>query len=264
MARLHALLLVASVLSQTLAVDRSKFHTCQDTGFCRRHRGKPAEERAKYYIDSATVNASAGTVSAAVLGGPVHLQLSLNFYNSGVSRFQLRESNPLRERWQTQDVILEHQLTPTSTLELLSSSDARLPAALKDNLGERDYAVLYGVSGDSDDTPLLCHLTSDPLTLSFFEGEELTTSVNGESMLHFEHHRARDGTPQIDASKEDSDRHGDKEVVGYWEDGLAIYADGSREERRVEPEQSASGDGYWEVRLVHRYCALSVRVSVHN
>jgi len=39
---------------------------------------------------------------------------------------------------------------------------------------------------------------------------------------------------------EEVDRHGGKEIVGYWEDGLAIYADGTREERR---EAQTNGEG---------------------
>ena len=46
------------------------------------------------------------------------------------------------------------------------------------------------------------------------------------------------------------DKHQGKKIVGYWEDGLAIYEDGSREEKangatemdRLESE----GDGFWE------------------
>ena len=37
--------------------------------------------------------------------------------------------------------------------------------------------------------------------------------------------------PEIDRSRGgEEDRHGGKEVVNYWEDGLAIYADGTKEE----------------------------------
>ena len=32
--------------------------------------------------------------------------------------------------------------------------------------------------------------------------------------------------------EQEDDRHGGKEIVGYWEDGLAIYADGTREQRK--------------------------------
>ena len=37
------LLAALALLAGALAVDRSKFRTCNDAGFCRRHRGKTAE-----------------------------------------------------------------------------------------------------------------------------------------------------------------------------------------------------------------------------
>jgi len=46
--------------------------------------------------------------------------------------------------------------------------------------------------------------------------------------------------------EEEEDRHGGKEIVGYWEDGLAIYADGTREERQdvetLDTASNAKGD----------------------
>ena len=48
-----------------------------------------------------------------------------------------------------------------------------------------------------------------------------------------------------------ADKH-EKKIVGYWEDGLAIYEDGSREEKTVatssesDNQNSADGDGFWE------------------
>ena len=103
-------------------------------------------------------------------------------------------------------------------------------------------------------------------------------SVNTDSLLHFEIRRLKEGenprqeedkvesTPQGETHAEttdDEDRHGGKEIVGYWEDGLAIYADGTREEktekdsivqeqRRVLTDETDNGefhfdtDGMWE------------------
>ncbi len=59
------------------------------------------------------------------------------------------------------------------------------------------------------------------------------------------------------AEVEEEDRHGGKEIVGYWEDGLAIYADGTREERRnvdmIDTATNTGGDfdtkDMWEERF---------------
>ena len=50
------------------------------------------------------------------------------------------------------------------------------------------------------------------------------------------------------------DKHGGKKVVGYWEDGLAIYEDGSREEKEVEEDSDdgvvkAEQDGWGQERF---------------
>uniref|UniRef100_A0A7S3VF80 Glucosidase II subunit alpha n=2 Tax=Chaetoceros debilis TaxID=122233 RepID=A0A7S3VF80_9STRA len=79
------------------------------------------------------------------------------------------------------------------------------------------------------------------------EGEPIV-SVNSDQLMHFEIRRSKDvdiDRPVVetdtaneiadaDADSVHADRHGDKEIVGYWEDGLAIYADGTREEKREE------------------------------
>ena len=121
-------------------------------------------------------------------------------------------------------------------------------------------------------------------------------SVNTDNLMHFEIRRKKeeelkksrdeqhspqeevgnietiDSEDEMDRDEEpvepieETDRHGGKEIVGYWEDGLAIYADGTREERREDDndaiiaekrralmeEQDASDgfhfdtDGMWE------------------
>ena len=94
-------------------------------------------------------------------------------------------------------------------------------------------------------------------------------SFNSDQLMHFEVRRLKEGEKKHDADvdadadadaeearqlEENKDKHGDgegdeaqdkhggKEVVGYWEDGLAIYADGSREERKEDADIGADAD----------------------
>jgi len=102
-------------------------------------------------------------------------------------------------------------------------------------------------------------------------------SVNEDNLMHFETRRVKiagedgdkgnsDGIPDLggdddeitdddlpfddegnpiiedtDAQQEE-DVHGGKEITGYWEDGLAIYADGSREERKDDTPNDPNTD----------------------
>merc|ERR1719437_55661 len=96
-------------------------------------------------------------------------------------------------------------------------------------------------------------------------------TIGDRKMTHFEIRRNKDnhnGTPD-DSTKKNDERLDDtlndddtnkntkpeKEIVGYWEDGLAIYADGTREERdegnqssdhRQLSEVELDREGLWE------------------
>ena len=93
-------------------------------------------------------------------------------------------------------------------------------------------------------------------------------AVGEKNMMHFEVRRLRDsdkndGNDKLDdeeevntdkdEGKEDKEGKPEKEIVGYWEDGLAIYSDGTREERKdVEEdhrqltEVEMDREGMWE------------------
>uniref|UniRef100_A0A7S4K6T3 Glucosidase II subunit alpha n=1 Tax=Odontella aurita TaxID=265563 RepID=A0A7S4K6T3_9STRA len=98
----------------------------------------------------------------------------------------------------------------------------------------------------------------------FREGDmKPAVSVGDGGMMHFEVRRAKEAGAEgnddanSDALPDDNDaveeeegeteegegaeeeEKKEKEVVGYWEDGLAIYSDGTREERKVEGEAEA-------------------------
>ncbi len=70
-----------------------------------------------------------------------------------------------------------------------------------------------------------------PFKIQYFESDLLVIEVNSKNLMHFEK-RQRDTDTHSHADKlVNSDRHHGKEVVDYGEDGLATYADGTREER---------------------------------
>lgn len=114
------------------------------------------------------------------------------------------------------------------------------------NLSNENIIVLsYG----SDEKEWKLMLQFEPFAVYFFRGNDDSPPmiVAGTSGLtHFEVRRSKecsesmnDGTSNQrklteDNVEDDVDHHGGKEIVGYWEDGLAIYADGSREERRED------------------------------
>lgn len=83
---------LAALLSAVAAVDRSKFRTCKDTGFCRRHRAPaPAPPKFKVLRDSVASHGLDG-ISAILQGEQLEsppLKLTIKFYDSGVARIQV-------------------------------------------------------------------------------------------------------------------------------------------------------------------------------
>ncbi len=100
---------------------------------------------------------------------------------------------------------------------------------------------------DGDEPPMIIAGTGG---LTHFEirrgkkcsGRDDAGSVNKRKLSDFDVDLGDDETEDNDDGNDEEDRHGGKEVVGYWEDGLAIYADGSREERRELAPASAAVD----------------------
>ena len=98
---------VLSLLAAASAVDHAKFRTCQQTGFCRRHRASQVHRPYVVAPNSLQVDA-AGTVEGQLHGGPfgVSLTLKLLGYADGLARLRVTETNPLHgPRWEPDDIL---------------------------------------------------------------------------------------------------------------------------------------------------------------
>jgi len=210
------------------AVDRSKFRTCGDTGFCRRYRGKsgPAFEQ-PYNLDLDSVRAHDGRVTGKVNGGShinsTPLNLNIEIYTSGSVRLKITEEEP---RWQPLDLLMTDALK-LGTCEVIKGGDAKFPSDVRTKPSSSYFGVTFGPS------LLVVHVA--PLRFDLYYNGILQITANERSLMHYEKRqiKARDLLNSINQEASDDDRHGGKEVVDYGEDGLAIYADGTKEEKRV-------------------------------
>lgn len=266
------MLLLLTMLSSAMAVDRSKFRTCAQTSFCRRHRN--VQEPASYRLvdlqvhdednndpDAASSNEkeeSGGVWSSlkqrllsettkkpasphpllppTLTGTLVHNQEQLSFTLTALQddTVRIRISEPGRV---TYDPLVLQTLVPqsstTNTLLLQGSGlqtslqERSIPLASKDNL-----------SGVELGSSLLVLLQAEPFRLWVYAGAELVADM-GENMYFEVSQQQGKATPA--PTKTTEEKKHDKEVVGYWEDGLAIYADGTREEKE-KPVEEENGE----------------------
>ncbi|EJK77905.1 hypothetical protein THAOC_00231 [Thalassiosira oceanica] len=149
---------------------------------------------------------------------------------------------------------------PTDGFLVLSHGDWRLMVRLS------PFTVYYFRDGDGDDGPPMVVAGTGGLT--HFEvrrdrgcpaaaaGErrqlgEFDVEVDGDSSgdEEPEEYTGEEEEEIVEEEEAEVDRHGGKEIVGYWEDGLAIYADGTREERRDLASDDDTGAGEERRRL---------------
>lgn len=101
------LVVVAVAFALVASVDRSKFKTCTQAGFCKRHRDKTAEPEWHVAAGSLAVDAATATLSASVQSaapGSPPFDLRIAFYASGVARVRLAEHDDKPPRWEVRGV----------------------------------------------------------------------------------------------------------------------------------------------------------------
>ncbi len=93
-------------------------------------------------------------------------------------------------------------------------------------------------------------INTEAFDLQLFVDDKPVVGVNSNKLMHLEPYREKTAQQEVDGAgkvadaagaegAEDGDRHKGKKVVGYWEDGLAIYEDGTREEKPSAEEEAA-------------------------
>ena len=249
------------------AVDRSKFRSCADTGFCRRHRGVGSPPNS-YKLDMGSMTQTDGQLLGKVVAGAISLKLLISVCKGGAVRVRITEDE---DRWQPPDILLPEGLEK-GPYALLPEGDAALPAALRALPASSLLALHFNhlpratLETDSDataldalDGPSILAVHANPLKFELYQAGVLLATANSRNLMHFEPSRASssrrlaaveadgstatlpptssdssDGSSDSSASgSRDEDRHGGKTVVDYGEDGLAVYDDGTREERKL-------------------------------
>mmetsp|Transcript_52531 Transcript_52531/g.63315 ORF Transcript_52531/g.63315 Transcript_52531/m.63315 type:complete len:1073 (+) Transcript_52531:78-3296(+) len=190
--------------------------------------------------------------SQNLLSGPEEdLLLTLHLHSNGVSRLRITENYNVKNgnqphnsspRTTFDELVLEENMQGVGVEGVEPLSLIQLQTLVGDATEETVMGFRYGSS------KAVLVLQLNPFQLSLYDSMEASgpvVTVNSKSMMHFEQRMDKNATPppaeqvareaqETDVDGETNkvaDRHGGKEITGYWEDGLAIYADGTREEK---------------------------------
>ncbi|KAM9510767.1 neutral alpha-glucosidase AB isoform 1-T1 [Guaruba guarouba] len=166
-----ALLCAALYLGAALAVDRSNFKTCEQSGFCRRQRGlSPGQSPYRALLESLQLGPDAARIQLINEATKVPLLLELWGLQGNMTRIRIKELNPLRPRFEVPDVLVAEP--PVERLEVTGRDEGSLELSL----GPAGHRLL---------------VTEKPFRMDLLQGRELLCSVNARGLLFFEHLRQR-------------------------------------------------------------------------
>ncbi|XP_074991306.1 neutral alpha-glucosidase AB isoform X3 [Calonectris borealis] len=218
-----ALLWAAFCLGAALAVDRSNFKTCEQSGFCRRQRGlQPGQSPYRALLESLQLGPDAARLQLVNEATKVPLLLELWGLQGNVTRIRIKELNPPRPRFEVPDVLVAEP--PVERLAVTGRDEGSLELSL----GPTGHRLL---------------VTEKPFRMDLLQGRELLCSVNARGLLFFEHLRRRrdSDTPGDPPAEEGAAAEGQEESAAGTEDA------GNQSEKPTEATAEATEEpGSWE------------------
>ncbi|XP_074630015.1 neutral alpha-glucosidase AB-like isoform X2 [Acropora palmata] len=178
MATSHALsgiisLLLVWIMTQIDAVDKGLFKKCEDSSFCRLNRAiQPGESPYSVVKDSIVFSDSSIDVNILNTKRNVTLKLKVQTLKKNSVRFSINEANPIRERYQVKDVLVQEPETVSYQI-----------------LKQDDESVHIGFGNNS------VVLTNDPFRLDFLVNKEVVVSVNARGLMNFEEYKEKRKVP---------------------------------------------------------------------
>ncbi|KAI6198777.1 Glycosyl hydrolase family 31 protein [Aphelenchoides besseyi] len=171
------------------AADRSKFKTCDQTGFCKRHR--EGVERPEYHVLAETVKSNETALLARLKSSENELEIAIIVLRESTFRIVVDESGKrLRDRFIPYQSLDGYpvQVKPFKDFEIGAESASFEP------IKNRRVVVNY-----------------NPFWVKVFDDDELLIAVNSAGLFKFEHFREK----PADAKNED----------GFWEETFSGHTD---------------------------------------
>ncbi|XP_056021403.1 neutral alpha-glucosidase AB-like isoform X2 [Ostrea edulis] len=212
--RLSSYLCYLLWIVQVLSVNRDNFKTCDQSGFCKRHRNvQPGNSPYVVLADSLKITDS--QISVHLLNSKTNVRLGLDLYGlqGNTARVKINELEPLKPRYEIPvgDVLIGEP--KQQNLKVLDRGSGSVTLGL-----EKSKIVL----------------SYSPFRVDFISGEEPLVSINSQGLLKFEHFRKKpEAQPEEQAPAEPTEEE-KKEEEGE-----------KKEEDVKEPEQEEES-GLWE------------------
>jgi alpha 1,3-glucosidase len=170
--KLSLLLLVTILVALSLAVDRSKFKTCGQSSFCNRQRNF-VNGLLDYYIVPGSAQLNGATFSAKIEERSSNTQFTLDItrYTDDVLRIKINEQNPLKQRYEVKDVVMENSLQEVAFTSFN-------PSTFELGLDEKNNLKFI--------------IDPNSLKIDLHDGEDIRVSFNQRGLFYFEQLRKKE------------------------------------------------------------------------
>jgi len=197
-------LVVLLAPEQATAVDRSKFKSCSQSGFCKRTRAtQPGESSYKVLPDTLHLTTTSLETLVENTNNGVKFKLTLRGQADNTFRLHINEAYPLKPRFEVPLVLVSDPV----------------PAPLN-VLAQDSTSVSLGLG----DTASRAVLTFQPLRVDFFSDDKLLLSTNSRGMMKFEHLRHKKGSAEAVEGEDDSSEDAADET-DMWEESYGGHTD---------------------------------------
>uniref|UniRef100_A0AC35UBC5 Gal_mutarotas_2 domain-containing protein n=1 Tax=Rhabditophanes sp. KR3021 TaxID=114890 RepID=A0AC35UBC5_9BILA len=184
---LISLFLLGGLLTQTTAVDQTKFKKCNQAAFCKRHRDD--KTRNGYSLDPNSIQVNETTIEAHLTSVENKLQLNVVGLKDSSFRIIVNEFDGFRLRFQ-----------PVVAL------DGKPIQEKLSNIKTKDEKTLIAVNGD-----VTISIFHSPFKLDILKKNELAISVNSDNLLKYESFRSK--------------VEGKDDGEGFWEEEFGGHKD---------------------------------------
>ena len=194
-----SLVLILTLVSVD-SVDRSKFKSCSQSGFCKRCRAvQPGASSFQVEQDTLVTTATGLDTLLTNNNNGVKFKLSIIGLADNTFRLKINEAYPLKPRFEVPLVLVSEPETAAVTVV------------------SRDSEKI--VLGLADSARAILHFT--PLRVDFYSGDKLVLSTNARGMMKFEHLRHKPGTAEAEADV----AAGDEDEPDQWEESYGGHSD---------------------------------------
>ncbi|XP_052275424.1 neutral alpha-glucosidase AB-like isoform X2 [Dreissena polymorpha] len=228
MPQLSALLLGLMLTHLASAVSKDNFKTCDQSGFCKRHRAmQPGASPYVVLMDTLKIQPTTMEVQVHNTKNNVRLLLQVTALKFNSARFKINELNPIRKRYEIPvgDALVGEP--KQQDLKVLERTDASITLGFEQNK---------------------IRITGAPFRIDFISNEEPVISINSQGLFKFEHFREK--SPQQPPAEENQDEKPEEQangdVVEMEIKKMAGEGGEAGEKKQDMPPKEEEEPGMWE------------------